>query len=191
MLTKANQRKIALKKRKSMSTVLYTQNSDVICQRLMELDVYKNAKCVMAYYPINNEVNVIEVINDSLKNKIMCLPKTDIEKIDITPHIIQFHTDLEQGAYSINEPKSDCIKAKLVDIDLIIVPIVAFDKSCYRIGYGGGYYDRFLSSGMNCAKIGVAFEEQSVECVIKDKFDIQLDMIITQEKIYKRNNKND
>lgn len=68
---------------------------------------------------------------------------------------------------------------------LTIVPMLAFDKSCYRLGYGGGYYDRFLSSAFT-VKVGVAYDEQYTAENFAELFDVPLDMIITPKKIYKR-----
>ncbi|MCH5164379.1 MAG: 5-formyltetrahydrofolate cyclo-ligase [Clostridiales bacterium] len=68
---------------------------------------------------------------------------------------------------------------------LTIVPMLAFDKFCYRLGYGGGYYDKFLSSAFT-VKVGVAYDEQFTDEVFAEIFDVPLDMIITPTKIYKR-----
>ena len=69
------------------------------------------------------------------------------------------------------------------DIDLIITPLVAFDDNLYRIGYGGGYYDRYFKNS-NAKKIGFAFSIQQIQKVPAEEFDIKLDGVITEEKVF-------
>lgn len=68
---------------------------------------------------------------------------------------------------------------------LTIVPLLAFDKACYRLGYGGGYYDKFLSSAVT-VKVGVAYDEQLTDTEFAEIFDVPLDIIVTPTTIYKR-----
>lgn len=68
--------------------------------------------------------------------------------------------------------------------DLIVVPLLAFDESCHRIGYGGGWYDRFLASQPNALKVGVAFDVQLAESFPIEDHDIQLDMVITESSVF-------
>jgi 5-formyltetrahydrofolate cyclo-ligase len=71
------------------------------------------------------------------------------------------------------------------DLDLIIVPLVAFDESCNRIGMGGGYYDRFLKNYPKARKVGLAYELQKVSHVPVEQHDVRLDQIVTEKSVYK------
>ncbi|HRJ06447.1 MAG TPA: 5-formyltetrahydrofolate cyclo-ligase [Candidatus Saccharibacteria bacterium] len=70
--------------------------------------------------------------------------------------------------------------------DVIIVPLVAFDDSCHRLGHGGGWYDRFLATQPNALKIGLAFDIQQVDILPVEEHDIPLDCIVTESRIIKR-----
>ena len=98
-------------------------------------------------------------------------------------------TNLEEGlvigAYGIREPKKDISnKINPKDIDIVIVPAVAFDRQCYRLGYGGGFYDRFIKTlRKDCITIGIAFDLQIFDSIPKAPHDAQLDYIITEKRI--------
>ncbi len=88
------------------------------------------------------------------------------------------------GAFSIQEPMSnEVIEAS--EFDVIVVPLVAFDENCNRLGHGKGYYDRYLSK-VNALKIGVAYECQKLDQIPCDEFDIPLDFIISEKTIYQK-----
>ncbi len=89
------------------------------------------------------------------------------------------------GAYGIREPKKDvCSEVKLKDIDVIIVPAVAYDEDGYRLGYGGGFYDRFLEKlRYDTVTIGIAFDLQIFNSIPKEPHDAQLDYIITETRV--------
>ena len=72
---------------------------------------------------------------------------------------------------------------------MILVPVVAFDSLCHRIGYGGGWYDRWLFSQARVLKIGLAYETQKVQSVPAEAHDVPLDMIVTEKAVYQRANK--
>ncbi len=93
--------------------------------------------------------------------------------------------ELSIGSYGILEPRTEKIrKTRVEDIDLIIVPGVAFDKKGNRIGHGKGYYDRLLDK-TNATKIGLAFEFQLLKEIPTDKHDLPIDILITEKRIIK------
>ena len=104
---------------------------------------------------------------------------------DTTIAFYQPTTSYTLGAYDILEPISN----ELVDpndFDVIVIPLVAFDENCNRLGHGKGYYDRYLSK-VKALKIGVAFEVQKLESIEMNEYDIPLDYIISEKAIYQNN----
>ena len=92
-------------------------------------------------------------------------------------------TVFQKNSYGIDEPTSQQIVNPSA-LDVMVIPMVAFDKDNQRLGYGKGYYDRYLKQ-TSCLKIGVAFSCQKVDTVYADANDVRLDLIITENRIYK------
>ena len=90
---------------------------------------------------------------------------------------------MQKGAFGIWEPKPDGEEAVEGAIDLIIVPGVAFDRQCHRLGRGRGFYDRLLSS-LDVPKVGICFDFQLVPSVPVESFDYPMDHVVTETKIY-------
>jgi len=148
---------------------------------------YINSKTIGVYLPILNEVQTFEVIQRSLTcKKNICLPRLDDDNDD-EMNFYQFFTynNLVKGKYNILEPKRE--KDNLCkDIDIIITPGIAFDKRGFRIGYGKGYYDRFLNKllNKNITFIGFGYEFQILNFNIpSEAHDVKLDAIITNKEI--------
>lgn len=167
------------------------KKSSIIKDKLFSFEHFQKAKTVMFYASFRNEVETHFMIKDTLRQgKVVALPKTDSKnkKLDVF-QINNFEEDIEKGYCEILEPKNTCKKINIKDIDLVIVPAVAYTQDGYRIGYGGGYYDRFLDKfytlNKNGISIGLAFEFQIIEEMPKDKFDRKVHFIITEERIIK------
>lgn len=198
-------RQEVLKLRGFLSDEEVTDKSKVIFDKLLEMDFYVNSKIVMCYMDFRNEVATREFIKLSLsKGKRIALPLID-KVIDnkvidykvvnkdrsikenrlVACEIKNIDTELEKGVFGILEPKKEHKRIlDPADIDLIIVPGVAFDLSKNRIGYGAGYYDRFLkSTRKDSFKVGVAFELQVLQEICTEKHDVLLDMIITEKRV--------
>jgi len=125
-----------------------------------------NAKTILFYASFDGEVDTFHMINEARKlGKRVALPRIDLATKEIIPTFWDDSLELESGPYGIKQP---CAKPKFRlsddDLDLVIVPGVAFDKSNYRLGRGAGFYDRFLSRiSTRVPSIGLAFEFQCVE----------------------------
>lgn len=175
-MDKKELRKISLKKR-----MLITERSNkekIIYTKLWP--IIKDAKSVAFYMPIKGEVDLTELIDYCLKNSIkVFLPKISGQKM-IFKQILS-RCDLELGTYNILEPRN--INNNSETPEIVIVPLLAFNKLRYRLGYGKGYYDRFLTS-YSCISVGVAFSEQLVDNLPYEKHDYQLDLIITDQANY-------
>tara|TARA_S200000501_G_C20744580_1_gene708920 strand:+ start:276 stop:812 length:537 start_codon:yes stop_codon:yes gene_type:complete len=137
-------------------------------------------KLVGGYYSYNNEVDVIKILEKLEKKKIkISLPKI---KKNFQMNFVNWSNNepLEINKYGIPEPVSN----KVVYPDILLVPILAFDTRLYRIGYGGGYYDRYIKKVKKKKKIttiGLAYSFQKIKEVPINKYDIKLDFIVTEK----------
>ncbi len=161
---------------KSYSELEKSHKSDIIKDKLFKEEEFKKAKVVMFYVSLKDEVNTISMIDETIKaGKRVCVPvilKED--KRLIAGEIKDRVKDLESQHFGIYQPKEGRVKeVPLEDIDLVVVPGIAFDKTNMRLGRGHGYYDRFLCGLPNKTKtIGLAFDFQVVENLPKDSHDI-------------------
>lgn len=157
---------------------------------LMEQDVFTSSSFIMSYVNIGSEVATREFIKRVIyKGKKAAIPMIEHiakdKKTMVACEITNIEEETEPGHYGILEPKKGMVKKILpCDIDMVIVPGIAFDVKGYRIGYGGGYYDRFLKNAReNCVKVGFAYKFQVLDEIPREDHDIPLDLIITQERI--------
>ena len=186
-------RKKVINLRKEKDKDFIKHNSDIITDKLLNLDCIKNAKNIMLYLDFNNEVSTDSLIKKLLNlGKIVSSPITLKEERKLIPsQITDLKNGIQYGAYNIREPKPECSPAiNIKDLDVVIVPAVAYDKNCYRLGYGGGFYDRFLENlRKDAVTIGIAFDLQIFDEVPKEAHDAQLDYIVTESRILKPNKK--
>jgi len=170
-------RRVILRKRNRLSKEEIIKKSKIIKERLFSSEEYKNSKTIMFYVSFGSEVDTIDMIKESLKNKIVCVPAIKDNKI--IPSIINDIKELnKKNRYGILEPYK-INKIKKQDIDLVIVPGIVFDKNNHRIGYGKGYYDDFLKD-FKGKTIGLAFSLQILEIIPKDEWDVKLDKVISE-----------
>ena len=138
-------------------------------------------KNVGGYYPYNYEVDAIKILEKfEKKNYRISLPK-----IKKNSQMDFFHWSIKDpltiNRYGIPEPVSD----KIIYPDILLVPLVAYDKSFNRLGYGGGFYDRYIKrikKNKNILTVGLAYSFQKVKKVPINKYDIKLDFVITNKK---------
>jgi 5-formyltetrahydrofolate cyclo-ligase len=176
--TKNEIRKIA---RKARAYSQSPEKSTVICQKFLTEIALKPDDVIASYQPMGSEVE-IEELNKTLSKKYnFCLPCITSPDAPLIFRKWVAGEALIEGKYSIFEPSS---KSVILNPDIIIVPLLAFDENKNRLGYGGGYYDRTLALYTNAKKIGLAYEAQKFEYIPSGKYDIKLDTIITEEKIH-------
>ena len=150
-----------------------------ICTALEILIIERNCKVVHAYLPMGNEIDISPLIEKLLKNNItVVVPKT--LKNRTLEHLILTSLDnLEPGVYGISHPKNGVVFTG--EIDLVLVPGLAFDTENYRLGYGGGYYDTFLAAYPNAFTLGLAYPFQKINIVSKEAHDACLDLVLVKE----------
>lgn len=164
-----------LEKRKYINHI---ELSKSIFDKLKETDEFKKAKSVMFYLSKPGEVITTEFLKEVDKDIIVPVVEGD----DIIPAYL-LNQDFEKGMFGINEPKNKLFTKK-ENIDLVIVPGIAFDEKGNRIGYGKGYYDKFLKD-LNVPKIALAYDFQIIDKVDAQKHDIPMDKIITEKRVIK------
>ena len=158
------------------------EKSNEIFNKIIKTEIFKESKIIAIYKSIKSEVDTTELIKYSIDNgKIIILPK--VEENELKFYKIKFlEEELEKSKFGIDEPLGE--KENLIDndiIDLIIVPGICFDLEKNRLGFGKGYYDRFLKQ-KDFKTIGICFDEQIVEKVPTDNNDMQVKEIITNKR---------
>jgi 5-formyltetrahydrofolate cyclo-ligase len=184
---KDNLRKKMLNERKSMEIHNVNASSNKIIGTILELPEFANCKNIMLYLSFSKEVDTYPLAKWCLDNgKTVITPYCVQSKREIIPYEINNLTnDLTKSTFGVMEPKHDLLKkVNIEDIDLIIVPGVVFDEHCNRIGFGAGYYDRFLSKKLeNTPAIGIAYDYQIIDQIPTGEYDVPLDFIITEKRI--------
>ena len=163
------------------------EKDDRIYKTVITCEDFYDADTVFTYYSVGSEASTRQIIRFALDNgKNVAVPKcTDKNGAMEFYFIKDTEQSLIDGVFSLKEPDlSVCDKAFETQKSVCLVPAFAFDTEGYRLGYGGGYYDRFLV-GFKGRKIGLCYEECLCSELPRDKFDIKVNMIITDKKIYK------
>jgi 5-formyltetrahydrofolate cyclo-ligase len=176
-------RKEIKEKRRKLSKEEQRKKSKLIKRELFSLKEYKNVKTVLFYVSYNSEVFTHDMIKDALEKKKVVVPISNVNNETLILSILESWSDLKPNSYGILEPKREYIKEiSINDIELIIVPGVAFDKYGNRVGHGKGYYDKLLEKA-KAKSVGLCFEFQLSEKIPIKSYDIPVDMIITEKRI--------
>ena len=148
---------------------------NLIYQKVINNKDILSSKTLLIYISINSEVDTIKIINYFLNTKNIAVPK--IIDNDMFFCYVTNLNELTSGKYNIPEPTNENI---VTDFDnaICIVPGICYDKKNYRIGYGKGYYDRFLSKN-KIKTIGLCYKECMIEKIDNDKYDYKIDEVIT------------
>lgn len=170
---KQSLRELLIQKRRMLSTEERTAQSALILSQLEKMTVFQEAKTVLLYYPKNNEVDVLPLFKRYKRDKVLLLPVTHRRGMTANPY--EGNDKMHRGKVGIPEPTTPPYEG---EIDLIIVPAVAFDKQGNRLGRGGGYYDRFLKKQSHATFIGVGYDFQLVDEVPVRQHDQKMHRII-------------
>ena len=187
MLTKADIRKTAHENRKNQPDK--DDISKRITDRFMQLPQYTAANTVMFYVDVRDEVRTRHALPDALQSgKRIVVPYCVDGELEL--FWLESMEELELGMYRILEPRSDLrdVEAKRLtpeDLDLVMVPGVAFDREGGRTGHGKGYYDKLLQHARADAPlIALAFECQLFEKIPVESHDIYMDAVVTEAAVY-------
>ena len=169
-----------LEKRNALSQEEILEKSKKIQSNLFSLEQYKKSKTVMLFVSFGSEVHTHDMIKESLKNKTVVVPK--VMHHEIEPSVIIDFDNLVAGKFGILEP-IEAMKIAYKNINLVLVPGIVFDREGHRIGYGFGYYDKFLAKVPKAIKIGLAFDFQVVDKIPREMHDVHVDMIVTEKRV--------
>ncbi|MDZ7659226.1 5-formyltetrahydrofolate cyclo-ligase [Fodinibius sp.] len=177
-------RRQLLEQRKSIAAPAFYGASADIIEELKEQKEFRDAGTIHSYVSMNErrEVETRVLIKEMIaRGRDVVVPVTDFQSRTLTHLLLKSFSDLKENRWGVMEPaKGEEVAPE--EIDLVIVPMVGGDEQCNRIGYGEGFYDRFLKD-VRCPKIGLSFDCTIVEQLPTEHYDISLDKIITEKRI--------
>jgi len=184
---KGELRKNILRLRMALSKEELFVKSSAVAERLFALSQFKQAGVIMFYLDFRNEVQTGDMIKEVLRvGKRVVIPITDAKNVRLIPsEILDFPGDVVPGTWGILEPKPECVRpVDAKDIDLVVVPGVAFDVKGNRLGYGGGFYDRFNpTTRPDSTLVALAFELQVLPDVYPEAHDYKVHYVITEDRV--------
>lgn len=181
METKKSIRKLIFSRRKEASDIEIAGKSEQIFRKVREREEYVRAQAVYAYMDFNREVMTRRFIRQAWEDgKQVAVPK--VVGKDLVFYVLEDFSQLEQGYFGIEEPARG--ERACREDALMIVPGVAFDPQRHRIGYGQGFYDRYLSVHREHTTIAVAFDFQVLDRVPAEAADICPSLLITESRTY-------
>ncbi|MDO5381843.1 MAG: 5-formyltetrahydrofolate cyclo-ligase [Eubacteriales bacterium] len=184
MNSKKEIRTLIAQKKSQLSEGYIVDNSKAVFDNIFNSLEYKENCEILTYVSYNQEVDtkkfILRCIEDGKNVYVPKVIKNDYGKTMIFVRIKSFD-DLQKGYMGISEPVSD--EESLVDKGLMIMPGLAFDREFNRIGYGGGFYDRYLEEHKNILKIGVCFDFQLFDSIPCEEHDLKPDIVVTQNEV--------
>ena len=178
---KADMRELLNQKRRLLTDEQKQEASARVIERLEALECFRSAKTVLIYYPIHNELDLLPLVRKYKHEKTILFPVTHRKTMDACPY--RGNALMQRGKFNIPEPQTEPYTG---NIDLILIPGVAFDRKCNRLGRGGGYYARFLAHRKYSQLIGVGYDFQLVDQVPAERHDMRLQgVIVPSETIVK------
>jgi 5-formyltetrahydrofolate cyclo-ligase len=185
---KKEARKLYKEKRRNLSEVERSKMDDLLLIQFQSVDL-PFIGSLLSYWPIeeNNEPNThlftefLKFRNPEIK---VCYPVSDFEKMTLQAVATDIDTPFEKTKLNIHEPGGGAL-IPANELEMIFVPLLAFDQQGYRIGYGRGFYDRYLAECSNdCIKVGFCYFDALASFDDRDEFDVPLDLCITPQNVY-------
>jgi 5-formyltetrahydrofolate cyclo-ligase len=173
-------RNLLLEKRDNTSFDLLKIASEKMQKKIKKISAFKNAQKIGMYYPIQSEIFTQDIIQELISDgKEVFLPKVIGNEIEFRK--IKDFSSLEKGRFDIMEPKDDCKTDN--SLDVIIIPAVGMSPRGVRLGYGHGFYDKFLAENKTTT-IVLTLEKQIVKNIPKSEHDVIIDWIVTEDRIF-------
>ncbi|MGM9759860.1 MAG: 5-formyltetrahydrofolate cyclo-ligase [Parabacteroides sp.] len=166
-------------RKKEYSETTRLELSGRLLGRLEQHPLFQTAHTVALYHALPDEVQTASFIHQWYRQKRLILPLVQGEELLLLQY--EGPDSVEKGAFGIWEPKADCRAVAPTEIDLLIVPGVAFDRKGNRLGRGRGFYDRLLTR-ISAPKIGICFNFQLLDAIPTEPFDQQMDWILTDHE---------
>lgn len=187
-IEKSTIRKKMLEKRISLDEEFLKISQKSFLKHLKEFPLYQSSKTIMLYMDYRKEASTNDILNFSLK----CKKKIILPVTNDNLRIVPYELTAEEGSLltsklGIREPNPlVCPRANPKEIDMVVIPGVAFDYKGNRIGFGKGCYDYFLPTlRSDAVKVGLCYEFQRLENIPSEVTDIPMDFLLTEQRIYK------
>lgn len=174
-----------IEKRNSMDPALKAARDKKICSFATSLAGYRYAEYVLMYAPLDGEIDVMPIAVDALaKGKKVAFPRCNKEKHTMNFHIVTSLNELKEDSYGIREPDESLpvYRSDEKGGAVCFVPGLVYDKNGYRIGYGKGFYDRYLSN-FSGNIIGVVYSDFILPSVPKGKYDVSLNILLSEKGV--------
>ena len=153
-----------------------------ISDNLLKSDLYRDAACIFCYVSTSDEIGTAAILEQALTDgKTLCVPLCG-RAGEMSARRILSLDELKSGAYGIPEPSSGAPEIPPDEISLVIVPALSCDRNGYRLGYGKGFYDRYLSEFSGCT-IGVVYSDYILPEVPRGRFDVSVDILLTEKGV--------
>lgn len=189
MIDKKSIRKAVLTEREGLPAIERARMSLNVVEALRQTTLMARSSLILAYIPYRGEVD-LSLLFDLLESqgKKLAFPKV-VDKASgyMEPYFVDapWRNNVKPGAFNILEPEGSIRVADPASLDLVLVPGVAFDREAYRLGFGGGFYDRFLPRlSKRTFTVGIAYQFQVITEVPRDPHDIALDGICTEQGLF-------
>ena len=151
------------------------------------LPEFQTAKTLLFYCPLPHEISLIPVFHYARERNIDCaFPRCGEKAGEMQFYYVDTLDELEVGKYGIREPKPTARPVTDFEGALVFVPALSFDREGYRLGYGGGYYDRFLEAHP-LTSVGLAYETLLSHSLPRDEYDRAVDVMVTEKRVYRFN----
>lgn len=178
METKKEIRKQIRKIRNHLEPNVWQDATEKITSNVIQSDLFRESTDLLCYINIEGEVGTHQIIEEAWRlGKNVWVPKVFGDDMEF--YCIHSFSELEEGAFGVPEPSGKEEREELA-YGLMIVPGVAFDRKCNRIGYGKGFYDRYIKTHPDMNTMGIAFDVQILEQIPTEECDQPLDMVITE-----------
>lgn len=176
MITKQELRAEIRRRKAQCSAIQLVEWSSIVCSCISQLPQWQRATTVMLYNALPDEVDLRLLLREAWRmGKRVLLPV--VKGDEMVARLVDEATPFQCGAYGIQEPIAEDF-TDYQQIDLVIVPGMAFDVEGHRLGRGKGYYDRFLPLAVNAYKLGVCFPFQFVDAVPVEQYDQRMDCVV-------------
>jgi 5-formyltetrahydrofolate cyclo-ligase len=171
-----------MQKRQALSNQEWREKSELLCDNLLHLSIFQKAQTILAYFSFKKEPDLSLLYTNSQKK--WGFPRC--KKKELIWHFWTSENKRKKRSYGLNEPDSNLPLIKAEEVDLILIPAVACDYQKFRLGYGGGYYDRMLiqSQWQNIPTIGIVFDFAYLPQIPTEKWDQKLDFVCTDLRFY-------
>ena len=182
MSTKAELRLLLKARREALSLGERREKGYHITCRLEKL--LEPYQTILGYVAKEPEVESMVILNCLLEEgKRVVVPIIEKATHTLRLSYLTSMAELEPSTFSVPEPISAEKPAATSSIDVVLVPMVGFDRAGHRLGYGAGYYDRFFEKNPNIPRIGMAYACQEMECIPSEWFDARMDLIVTEDEV--------